>query len=249
MIDAKTLMGGLDENYRPKHTLSEGKTFTVGDIDFEAVRQKNARGQQYWQAKVVKTGATLDQPYDSVPKMVDDLTQLHKAATKGLSGKRAEVQWAYSNGLATYDDVKKAKSESADEEGTPAEVVEETQVDEATLDFKNVVRHVPTGGSVKTKLTDKSLTVTVVSTTSAPPLTTSDISNIERRMKAIADSFFDDAGKLINIKKFDKEPYVFMEGLAGKVVFYYSFTLRVSTKPEAQKLAQLDTALSSYKSK
>lgn len=115
------------------------------------------------------------------------------------------------------------------------------------INYNNLVRYIPTGSKVITQLTEKSMEITIVEQISAPPLTTKDIQNIEKRMIRDVDSFIGDIEKVINIKEVSKEPYIFMQGVNRAINFSFGFRIVVGTKTEGNKLVELDKALESKK--
>jgi len=121
------------------------------------------------------------------------------------------------------------------------------QIFKEETEYANVVRHIPTGSKVITKLGIKNMEISILYPMSAPPMTTKGVSNIENSLIRSVDDFVKDVNTEINISKVDKEKYVFMIGRKNAIIFTYSFILYVKTQPEEKKLKKLDNALSFYK--
>lgn len=111
------------------------------------------------------------------------------------------------------------------------------------INYKNLVRSIPTGSKVITKLSDKSLNIKIVSNISAPPLVTDDVGRIGTRIVNEVDSFIKDIKKEIKIKSIDKDKYVFLKGIVNAIQTSYEFTVYVGSVAEGKKLAKLDEAL------
>jgi len=115
------------------------------------------------------------------------------------------------------------------------------------INYKNLVRYIPTGSTIKTSIGQKSIKIMVIKPISAPPLTTKDIPGAEKRLLKDVDSFINDVEKVIKIKKVEKDTYVFIKGVDKGIELIYEFSILVGTAAEVKKLIKLDDAMAFYK--
>lgn len=115
------------------------------------------------------------------------------------------------------------------------------------LEWKDLVRYIPSGSKIITKITGNEMKLHVVEIYSAPPMTTEDAQRAAVRLQEALEKFIRDISHVITLNNFEFNPYTFMEGLNKKIAFGRDLTLTVKTKLEASKFKNLDEALSKYK--
>ena len=132
------------------------------------------------------------------------------------------------------------------------EMIKEEMLSEAKVGFddysiQNIIRHIPTGALVKTKIEGKTLKINVVIALSTAPLTTKDIVGVERSLNKDVKAFIGDAVNFgVPVSKSSVHPYIFMGTRKKDVTFSLDFSIEVKTKPEVKILEQLADSLKQY---
>ena len=110
------------------------------------------------------------------------------------------------------------------------------------VDYRSLLRNIPTGSKVDVQEGVKSLRINVHQGISAPPLMASDVKRTEETLRRDLAGFLKDVKTVIKVKACDFGKYVHMIAKKGEIEFSLDMVIRVGSEVEAKKLAKLAKA-------